>query len=236
MGLEASDLSDGAILESTQQFQNGNGQVQFKITLPSGRELESEWLSPDMKKKAMVSWLDVVKDQAILDADQARAEAREVAMKQRRDALEASTQETDMATSPAPGQSLHTTGSQSPSPVTAPVVGYTAVNGAAPSASPDAYVAAGLTAAEADYTHWNAVAIDAMERALKARENIYKWTNIKRSLEGHEQSSSVNRSSDTRTSGSGNNSPPVRKRRKRTVAKSTDFKEPKSLEGQYDAI
>lgn len=220
MGLEASDLSDGAILESTQQFQNGNGQVQFKITLPSGRELESEWLSPDMKKKAMVQWLDVVKDQAILDADQARAEAREAAMKQRRDAAQAQepTPEnvsTDTQPPSSTGQSL-----------SAPTAGPAAVAASQrqPITSPDDFVAAGLKAAEADYDHWNQVALDAASRLVAAQQNISKWTNIKRSLEGHAQSSTSNHPDTARNDSTDTSGSPAPRRRKRAVAKSTDVK------------
>lgn len=218
MSLEQSDLSDGAILESTQQFQNGNGQVQFKITLPSGRELESEWLSPDMKKKAMVQWLDVVKDQAILDADQARAEAREVAMKLRREpqstSQESQAQTTVPATSAETPSSIIQTSTVQPAGMTNPA--------AAP--SPDAYVEAGLKAAQANYNHWDAVAAEAVTRLTEAGNNIDKWMNIKKALEGHEQSSSNNWSGDTGSGGT--DSRTVRRRKKRAVAKSTDFQEP----------
>jgi hypothetical protein len=213
MALESSDLSDGSILESTQQFQNGNGQVQFKIVLPSGRELESEWLQPDMKKKAMVAWLDVVKQQAMEDADQARAEAREQAMKERRNAA---------LQEQKPTPDIGFTDSPTVAPST--IQTQTTLN-ASGNTSPDSFVDAGLKAAQADYDHWNQVALDAVGRVQLAAKNIEKWINIKKALEG-DTTNAVIRNSDSDSgsgrSGSSTGGGTTRRRRKR-VAKSTDF-------------
>jgi hypothetical protein len=210
MALEASDMSDGAILEGTQQFQNGNGQVQFKIVLPSGRELASEWLAPDMKKKAMVAWLDVVKAEAMSDADQVRQNAREVAMKERQSAAQ-------RAQEPTP-ETVSTSG-----PTSAPARQDVSVN-AAPAtgsvSSPDAFVEAGLQAAQADYDYWHQQAYEAAMKMAAAMESRQKWSNIQKALEGHEQSNSSG------SPGAGSNSPgtgPKRVSRKKRVAKSTDW-------------
>lgn len=178
MALEAQDIGDSTILDQTKQYENGNGQIQFKITLPSGRELESEWLKPDMKKKAMVAWLDVVKAEAVADSDAARAEARESAMKQQRaqrDALqEPVLTQVDAYTDGTTAQASSVI--QSARSAGAPTV--SAVN------SPDSFVEQGIQAAQADYDHWNEVALDALNRVRAARINVQKWQNIYTAMSG----------------------------------------------------
>lgn len=178
MALEASDMGDSTILDQTKQYENGNGQIQFKITLPSGRELESEWLKPDMKKKAMVAWLDVVKAEAVADSDAARAEAREAAMKQQRaqrDALQEPVL-TQVAASTGGTTAQASSVIQSARSAVAPTV--SAVN------SPDSFVEQGIQAAQADYDHWNEVALDALNRVRAARNNVQKWQNIYTAMSG----------------------------------------------------
>lgn len=175
MALEAQDIGDSTILDQTKQYENGNGQIQFKITLPSGRELESEWLKPDMKKKAMVAWLDVVKAEAVADSDAARAEAREAAMKQQRaqrDAPQAPVQTQEVAST-----LLASLGAQ-------PVPRQATAAGSAASVSPDSFVEQGLQAADNEVEYWTQQAAEATTRLLAAQQSRIKWAQIKAAMGG----------------------------------------------------
>lgn len=88
--IESSDLNDGDILQQTTQRNDGQGNIQFVITLPSGRVLTSEWISPDNRRQAVHAWLDVVKAQAVGDSE---AEEQERNARLRRKASE--TQQVD---------------------------------------------------------------------------------------------------------------------------------------------
>lgn len=72
--IESSDLNDSDILEQTSQLNDGKGNIKFKITLPSGRELSSEWISPDHRRTAIHAWLEAVKAQAVADSEAEEAE------------------------------------------------------------------------------------------------------------------------------------------------------------------
>lgn len=84
MALEASDLNDGTILQQTKQNTDARGSVQFEIILPSGRKLTSEFIARDNAKKALYSWIETVKEQAVADSN---AERLERAAKARRAAV-----------------------------------------------------------------------------------------------------------------------------------------------------
>jgi hypothetical protein len=176
-----------------------------------------------MKKKAMVAWLDVVKAEALNDADQARAEAREQAMQQRRNAELQQTAPTPEPGSTAeqslPGLNSQTTGTRQTAiaSVTAPAFSQAPIA----QTNPDDFVASGLKSAQADYDHWNSVALDAAQRLTAARQNIEKWTNIKKALEGNVTHDSGNRPGAG--SGSAGAGPKRMPRKKRAVAKSTDY-------------
>lgn len=81
MALEASDLNDGTILQQTRQNTDARGNIQFEITLPSGRLLKSEFINKDNARKALFAWIESVKEQAVADSN---AERLERAAKSRR--------------------------------------------------------------------------------------------------------------------------------------------------------
>lgn len=74
MALESSDLNDGQILQQTRQITDERGNIQFNITLPSGRVLKSEFMRKDDARAGMRKWLDVVKEQAVADSNAERLE------------------------------------------------------------------------------------------------------------------------------------------------------------------
>lgn len=85
MALEASDLNDGTILQQTRQITDERGNIQFAIKLPSGRDLKSEFMRKEDARQGIKKWLEVVKEQAVADAD---AERLERAAKSRRGNLD----------------------------------------------------------------------------------------------------------------------------------------------------
>lgn len=87
MGLEGRDISDSEILEATRQVVNDQGKLQFQINLPSGREVTSEFFPQDLRKKAMMTWLDVVRQSRVDDAEEVRAIARRAVEEAKRGAL-----------------------------------------------------------------------------------------------------------------------------------------------------
>lgn len=70
---EGRDLNDTEILAATTRPPNDKGQVQFRITLPSGREMKSEWMIAEESKKGVIPWLEYVREQ--VDVDRANQEA-----------------------------------------------------------------------------------------------------------------------------------------------------------------
>ena len=73
MALEGRDLGDSQILQQTVQESNEKGLVRMKTTLPSGRDLVSEWMNSDDAKKVVMSWCQNVRQQIDFDAQEAKA-------------------------------------------------------------------------------------------------------------------------------------------------------------------
>lgn len=60
--IEGSDINDKEILDTSRKETNANGTFRFKITLPNGRDMVSEWLNPEHGRKAMKLWCDAVRE------------------------------------------------------------------------------------------------------------------------------------------------------------------------------
>lgn len=77
--MEGRDLGDSQILGSTVQ-ENKDGKVRFKTTLPSGRDLVSEYMNPDdANGKIVIKWCEHVRAQIDVDnAEEAAAKKREM--------------------------------------------------------------------------------------------------------------------------------------------------------------
>lgn len=156
MGLEAADLNDGAILGATRQERHDNGACRFHITLPSGRELHSEWIAQDNLKKAVFSWCEAVRAEAVADSDAANREAKEAALQRRRSE--------QLAAPPAA------------------VAGVHARTSAEPAADPADFARSQLALLELEVAHWQMALSDAQDKlrgALKARD---KWAAVVETL------------------------------------------------------
>ena len=76
-GIEESQINDRDILEATHVArQDHSGRIQFRTKLPSGRDLNSEWIQESDKTKAMVLWVEAVRGQIAQDSNEAAAKAR----------------------------------------------------------------------------------------------------------------------------------------------------------------
>lgn len=78
-GLEESQVNDRSILEATViERQDHSGRIRFKTTLPSGRDLNSEWIQESDKTKAGILWAEAVRGQIVADSQEAAAKAKRV--------------------------------------------------------------------------------------------------------------------------------------------------------------
>lgn len=71
--IEKGDINDSEVLSKTRQERGQNDSIRFLLTLPSGREIHSEWIPTDQQKKALFLWIDAAKDQILLDAEESAA-------------------------------------------------------------------------------------------------------------------------------------------------------------------
>lgn len=86
VGLEASEINDKEILSATRQMTRGDGALKFKITLTDGHKIESEWVNPDHKQKALQNWCEVVRGQVMARANAALEAEKERQLKAKQEA------------------------------------------------------------------------------------------------------------------------------------------------------
>jgi hypothetical protein len=134
------DIMDGTVIEN----QDHSGRIRFKTTLPSGRDLNSEWIQASDKTKAGILWVAAVRQQIVADSEESAARARRE-LKELKAAQPAVPQFVGPDGSPLASSGLST-------PVAAPSLSPTLAMLAPaptslPAASPAAYVKAQYTAA-----------------------------------------------------------------------------------------
>lgn len=66
--VEAGDINDTQILNATTQRKDVRGLTQFLFKLPSGVEINSEWIPDDHLKQALRLWVDAVRSRIVEDA------------------------------------------------------------------------------------------------------------------------------------------------------------------------
>jgi hypothetical protein len=76
MALEGSDINDGDILTATKQATDTSGKMQFSIILPLGKKLTSEWFPQEDGRKAIMAWVEAVRQAALDEQAEAMAAAR----------------------------------------------------------------------------------------------------------------------------------------------------------------
>jgi hypothetical protein len=76
-GIEESQVNDRSIMEATViERQDHSGRMRFKTTLPSGRDLRSEWIQESDRTKAEILWAEAVRGQIVADSQEAALRAR----------------------------------------------------------------------------------------------------------------------------------------------------------------
>jgi len=206
-------LGDGEIIRATKQITSEQGLTQFRMTMPSGREIESEWLREDQLKRALLPWIETIRAELQSDADEVRAKAR-------RESEERKLRQQPKApvlVSPSGGAltaepelpdvlpTSRTLPSRSTTPVAVP--SSTASTAAADSlSSPYEFARKGYEAAKAAERFWANEAEKATAAWIKANEDLLKWQNILAAV-GEPKEVAIEQDTgirDTNSAGSGN--------------------------------
>ncbi len=175
MSFEQSDLNDGTILQSTRQIAGPNDTVKFAITLPSGREFSSEFFQNDRKREALHSWLQVVRQQAVMESEEAEAAAKRAFFEKQ--ALE-KRQAAERSQLIVPGPVEYVGPAQNESPTLEPVGSMDALSHARRQVA-SALQSKGLALA----AH-----VKASETLADAERNLRRWTQVLAVLEAPEAS------------------------------------------------
>jgi hypothetical protein len=194
MSLETRDINDEDILKDTRQLNDGNGNIQFKITLPSGRTVNSEWIGPDNQKGAILLWVEAIRNQMVADAEEVRAEVRRQV--QEREARERRAQ-AEMASNlnhagnvlsaaqqsgQAQADGFPPLGKVGAGAFSAPVVPSSPT--VASSASPEEYIRHNLELANKAVQHWQMQAGIARINLDEAMAAAAKWNNLLTAISG----------------------------------------------------
>ena len=167
MTLEASDVNDGAILQQTRQETAGNGAVRFSIDMPDGTPLQSEWISPEHRSKALMAWCETVRGQV---ASRAQAAAQAAAQVAREAALKAArSRMVEVVDTPPPGRPHFTAHGQVQDPLE--------------------HARSQLYLLEREVEHWEAEHGDAARKLNNARKARDKWAKIVEALSTNEEDS-----------------------------------------------
>lgn len=175
--IPATDISDKQILDKTGQKNGAGDTMQLSYVLPSGRKLTSEFFKKDQGAKALIAWCNVVREQMLADAQDARDQARQAAIEEKaRKAREAA------------GLLVGTDGDALSAEPMLPALPSSAMamprSSASPVgiASPDEFIQQMLNTAERELAHAQAEAEAATMRYAKAAESLQKWRALAVSL------------------------------------------------------
>ena len=172
--LEPSDVNDGAILNGTRQEAGPGESTRFRITLPSGREVVSEWIAPENIKKALLMWCETIRQQVAADANASQELAKERARMAKRVKEEEARTVAQSGTSSAPT-----------APTVATTNGSSASTDQPPGASSDPleYAKAQLLLAQESVDYWFHATQKADENHRNWSATRNKWAGIVRGLQ-----------------------------------------------------
>ena len=174
-------IQDNDILKMSRQETNDAGnRIRFVATLPSGRDLHSEWLDPGKRREAVQAWLGAVRAEIVADEEEARLQARKAALMAR------AQQDTAREPQPtAPSVAIPaSTSNQTAERLSTPVARGLSSAPSAPSLSTDPNVFVRQAVAEADkrVAYWRAEAAKAIAETQAAEADLKKWRAIAQSL------------------------------------------------------
>lgn len=73
-GVEGRDINDADILNDTKQERDKKGNIRFNYLIadgtPTGHKIQSEWINPDNKRQAILTWVDVVRQTIVAKAQE----------------------------------------------------------------------------------------------------------------------------------------------------------------------
>lgn len=168
-------IQDSDILEMTgQEVNKAKTHIRFVATLPSGRQLSSEWLDPGRKREAMLKWLEAVRANIAADEEEARLRA-----KRRASPIDAPSVESPP--SPA-GSTTPTPNTTSATPAGRTPPTHNSVSSSAPCADPSAYVRQEYVKAAAAEIYWKEQLERAAHEADLAHKSLNKWKTIAQSI------------------------------------------------------
>lgn len=190
MTLEANDINDKEILEQTRQENAPNGAIKFKIKLPSGREVASEWIAPDNQKGAILLWVAEIRNQIVADAAEKRAEARRIAHEreanEKRLAQEALQDlKNSVLASPSINAPLPGSGFATPQSAVAPNPGINYAQTVPASASPLEFARAQLVQAQQQTQHYQMTLMQAQAGLQQAQAAVVMWGQMVAQFEGN---------------------------------------------------
>lgn len=168
-------LGDGEIIRATKQITNEHGLTQFRMTMPSGREIESEWLREEQLKKALLPWIATIRAELQSDADEVRAQARRVADAQKASKAPVLVSPLGDALTAEPSVPVRTAATTGTRP--APSI-PTSVAPSSFSLDPSEFISSSLARARQELDDAAEAARDALVRHKAAAENLDKWMKL----------------------------------------------------------
>jgi hypothetical protein len=167
-------IQDAEILKMSKQETNDAGnRIRFLATLPSGREIHSEWLDPGQRREAMKAWLAAVRAEIVRDEE-------EVHLKAKRARMEAMADGSESLDSAPPAEQA------SNAPIHR-VVPSTTAGRSLPSVStvmsdPALFIKQAVAQAEQNVSYWRAEATKATAEWQAAEAALKKWRGIATSI------------------------------------------------------
>jgi hypothetical protein len=78
--VQGSDIGDNDVINGTKMAQVGPDAYELSFMMPNGRELKSAPFNSDFRRKAMLAWVDAVRQNIVADAQEAAAAANRGAL------------------------------------------------------------------------------------------------------------------------------------------------------------
>lgn len=204
--VEENEINDRDIMTATKIFEDAHGRIQFKTTLPSGRDLNSEWVQASDKSKAGILWAEAVRGQIIADSQEASAKARKD-LKERRAAAPPVPKLVDVDGSPLKSGAPSTSQTSINTVGAAQSYSTPAIQNAPAVASPDTYVKSQYLQAKAMAAFAKATLLQAQRDFKEAQQAEAKWFGLVQAMgiDTSERQEKLNSIHPSVTSSSGGN-------------------------------
>lgn len=170
--IEAQEISDKQVMNATKvEAQAASGRIRFITTLPSGRELSSEWIKESNKTQGVLKWCEAVRGAIVGDAEEEAAKTRR-RLREQQQATSAPALPAELALPSISPSLLGQRGS----------TGLATPAGQTLSSDPTAFLEQALAQAEQTEAFWRGEALKANANHSAAVAALQKWRQIKASL------------------------------------------------------